>query len=376
MGRPAIFGKDPALRKKTNGIWEAVWLDPITGEKRRKSTGETDERKARAVLFQVARDARPLEPTIAELITRFLERKEKEGAEMPQLRSSLRPVSERLGHLMADQITQDDIDDYREWRLSQQRWEGDPRFEGKENLGTIADSTVSKDIRMLRACLNDAASRRYIASALQFRNPASESSPRTDWLTKEEVDKVLAACGEERKHLEGYILIAVTTGARKEAILELTWDQVYLPKGGVTPKEGVSPSGGFMELLSAKGQPYIDFGVGKGNKRRSKFAIGHNALLMNWLYFTADRGYERVITFRGEAIADIKKAFATVLKEAGIKRRITPHTLKHTAITWMMKAGVPVQYIADRVNTSEKVLLKTYGHHRPDFAAELKGIWD
>ena len=289
---------------------------------------------------------------------------------MPQLKASLRPVKERLGHLNADHLTQDDIDDYRLWRLSQGRWEGDARFAGKEGLGTIAESTVNKDLRMLRACLNDAASRRYIGSALKFRNPAPDSSPRTDWLTREEVDQMLAVCEGVREHLYGYILIAVTTGARKAAILDLTWDGVHLPK------QNPYPSASFMELLSARGQPYIDFGDAVGNKRRPKFAIGHNPLLLNWLYFSTDRSSEYVVTYKGEKIADVKKSLKTVLKLAGVKRRITPHTLKHTAITWMMKANVPVNYIADRVNTSEKVLLKHYGHHRPDFADELAGIWD
>lgn len=370
MGRPARYGAEPALRKKGNGIWEVVWKDPQTGTIHRKTTGKTSETEARAVLHSVARSALPTEPTISELIDRFLERKEKQDRKMPAMKASLRPVNERLGHLTADQLSQDDIDDYYDWRSSQGRWQGDLRFKDKENLGTISDGTINKDLRMLRACLNDSASRRYIGSALKFKNPASESAPRTDWLTKEEIDRVLAVCEGDRAHLYGYILIAVTTGARKAAILNLKWDGVYLPEGSP------DPDATFMDLLSARGQPYIDFGEDVDNKRRPKFAIGYNPLLLNWLYFGSDRSSKYVITHKGKHIADVKTGLRTAIRLAGIERRITPHTLKHTAITLMMKNDVPVSYISERVNTSEKTLLKWYGHHRADVAEQLAGIWD
>jgi integrase len=97
-------------------------------------------------------------------------------------------------------------------------------------LRTISDSTINKDLRMLRVCHNDAASRRYIESALKFRIPVSESAPKYDWLTRDEVDALLAVCedGSGREHIAGYVLIAITTGARKTAILELTWDRDHI----------------------------------------------------------------------------------------------------------------------------------------------------
>jgi site-specific recombinase XerD len=38
---------------------------------------------------------------------------------------------------------------------------------------------------------------------------------------------------------------------------------------------------------------------------------------------------------------DVKKAFARVVQDAGLdKREVTPHTLRHTAITHLVQAGV------------------------------------
>ncbi|MGJ8612432.1 MAG: tyrosine-type recombinase/integrase [Octadecabacter sp.] len=82
-----------------------------------------------------------------------------------------------------------------------------------------------------------------------------------------------------------------------------------------------------------------------------------------------------VIIYKGMPVYDIKTAFKGALKAAGIKRKLSTHCLKHTAITWMMQANVPLSHISERTNTSEKILLKVYGHHRPDAADELNSIF-
>jgi integrase len=52
---------------------------------------------------------------------------------------------------------------------------------------------------------------------------------------------------------------------------------------------------------------------------------------------------------------------------AKLTGRVTPHTLRHTAATWLMQRGVPVWETAGLLGMSAEVLLSTYGHHHPDF---------
>lgn len=47
--------------------------------------------------------------------------------------------------------------------------------------------------------------------------------------------------------------------------------------------------------------------------------------------------------------------------------RVTPHTLRHTAATWLMQRGVPIWQAAGFLGMSAEVLEKTYGHHHPDY---------
>ena len=46
--------------------------------------------------------------------------------------------------------------------------------------------------------------------------------------------------------------------------------------------------------------------------------------------------------------------------------KVTPHTLRHTAATWLMQRGVPVWEAARFLGMSPEVLQEPYGHHHPD----------
>jgi integrase len=249
MGRPAKYA-EPALREKPGGIWEVVWQDRITGEKKRKTTGTKDKVQAEAFRRKLEGDLltpKDQSPLLSYLIDKYLQNlaRTKPDRNHVPAENSLRPVKAHLGHLTADQLSQDHVDDYARWRRTNRRWDGHKGFEGKDT-GTIAESTINKDLRMLRACINDSAARRYIKTAVKFRNPASAGTGRDQWLTQAEVIRMLEVCEKSdritdesgkvvwrqrnREHLMAFILISATTAARKEAVLSLTWDQVHLPR--------------------------------------------------------------------------------------------------------------------------------------------------
>jgi integrase len=77
-----------------------------------------------------------------------------------------------------------------------------------------------------------------------------------------------------------------------------------------------------------------------------------------------DLGY--VVHDNRARIKDIKKGFAAACKRAGLEN-VSPHTLKHTAATWLMQAGVPLWQAAGFLSTSEGTLQRVYAHHHPDY---------
>ena len=52
---------------------------------------------------------------------------------------------------------------------------------------------------------------------------------------------------------------------------------------------------------------------------------------------------------------------------AGLWGKVTPHTLRHTAATWLMQRGVPIWQAAGYLGMSAEMIERTYGHHHPDY---------
>ena len=73
------------------------------------------------------------------------------------------------------------------------------------------------------------------------------------------------------------------------------------------------------------------------------------------------------IEFNGKPVGSVKKGFRSAVRLAALSGNVTPHTLRHTAATWLMQRGEPVWEAAGFLGMSAEVLLGTYGHHHPDF---------
>src|SRR6516162_6452673 len=70
------------------------------------------------------------------------------------------------------------------------------------------------------------------------------------------------------------------------------------------------------------------------------------------------------------AVNSVKTAFKSAVKLAGLGPGISPHTLRHTAATWLMQRGADPWQAAGYLGMSLEVLLNTYGHHHPDYLSD------
>lgn len=147
-----------------------------------------------------------------------------------------------------------------------------------------------------------------------------------------------------------FILIALYTAARHEAILQLTWDRVDL-------EHGVVDFHVHGEIETAKRRirgPVSDKLVAMLRRRRKR-----------QLADAARLGHGKpkyVIEHRGASLKRISDAFSAAVKRAGLKG-VTPHTLKHTFCTWGLQAGISPWDLAGLVHTTAATIEKTYGHH-------------
>lgn len=145
-----------------------------------------------------------------------------------------------------------------------------------------------------------------------------------------------------------FILIGLYTGRRKEAILSLRWNQVDLEAGRID-----------FELPGRR----------RTSKKRGKIPIP--ARLLPHLRRARKRGTDLgyVLHINGERIKDIKRGFAGACKRASLED-VTPHTLRHTAATWLMQNQTDLWEASGYLAMSMETLSRTYGHHHPDYMQE------
>ena len=76
------------------------------------------------------------------------------------------------------------------------------------------------------------------------------------------------------------------------------------------------------------------------------------------------------VEWHGKPVSSVETAMATAVRLADVSTEhgnVTPHTLRHTAATWLMQNGAPLWEAAGYLGMSEKTLRETYGHHHPDY---------
>jgi integrase len=209
--------------------------------------------------------------------------------------------------------------------------------------------TVRRELGVLRAAINHAHKNGRITRPVAVELP-ERPEPRDRWLTRQEAARLIRAArtSQARLYLPLFALIAIYTGRRKAAILSLRWPQVN---------------------LEARTINFEVSGRRRTNKKRGIIPIPPRLLphLRRARKRGTDLGY--VLHVNGERIGDVKKGFAAACKRAGIESA-SPHTLKHTAATWLMQAGTDPWQAAGFLSTSVETLLRVYGHHHPDYQRE------
>ena len=79
---------------------------------------------------------------------------------------------------------------------------------------------------------------------------------------------------------------------------------------------------------------------------------------------------DRFVEWNGAPVASVKTALKTAVRLAGLTGRVTPHTFRHTAATWLMQNGVSMWRAAGFLGMSVETLDRVYGHHHPDYLSD------
>ena len=197
---------------------------------------------------------------------------------------------------------------------------------------------------------------------------------KTRYLERDEVAELLRAARRLRfTHLIRYIMVGVYTGTRDEAMRRLRWLKAS-HDGWIDTDRGILYRAGFAEEQTSKRRPPMILPDRLlGHLRRWKKADAAESLTHVITYAApparhpgAIRRAERLgrVHRVPQPVGDIHKSWATLVAAAGLEGDVTPHCLKHTAITWMLHAGRTIWEVAEDTGTSVKTIEEVYGHHR------------
>jgi len=169
-----------------------------------------------------------------------------------------------------------------------------------------------------------------------------QRDPQAKYLTKEEFRRFLEGC--KLPHVRLFAILAVTTGARPSAILEMTWDQVKFDIGMVELNAS-------DRVQSHKQRPAVPM----NDRLRAELKEAKaNALT------------DHVIEWGGGPLGSIKKGIGSAGQRTGIK--VSPYTFRHSACVWMAMDDVPILEIAQFLgHTNARMVERVYGRFRPSY---------
>lgn len=211
----------------------------------------------------------------------------------------------------------------------------------------ISPGTIRRELGALNAALRYCVGEGMILTAPTVHMP-DKPQPKERWLTRSEAARFLWAARRNR-HLAYFIILGLYTGTRKEAALTLAFAP-HTKGGWIDTEAGVLYRTAADMRQTSKRRPPV---------RMPRKLLGHMRRI-------EAKGQRWAVEFKGGMVASLRTAWARACADAGLDG-VTPHTLRHTAITWAMHAGVPLADASGFFGVSIEVLERVYLHHHPAF---------
>jgi integrase len=362
-------GRGPHLYLKKRGDGESFWY--IRDGKSRVATGyrSLDSDGAREALGKYIgtngrpdfADGSPGSVTVSAVLALYGQDRAPENSRPKEVRARLLRLLDYFGDITVGKITPTKCRNYVKERGSIQ--------------------AARRELEDLRSAINYAWRSRVLTAIVPIDLP-EKSNPRERWLTREEAARMIWAAlgwrlaqasdirtrkaswrlwgrvGERNSHVARFILIGLRTGTRHDAILGLGWH--------------AHTTGGHADLEN--GLIYrIGSGERRTKKRRPPVPIDGrlSAHLRRWRDMPGSKLF--VVSYSGGRMDRMQRAWRSVRALAGLDAAVTPHVLRHTFVTWKLQDGEDPYKVAALAGMDLETLIKTYGHHAPDYLRTKAG---
>jgi integrase len=222
----------------------------------------------------------------------------------------------------------------------------------------VKPATARLELKTLQTAINHWHRESPLSAVPRVTLPAP-APPKERVLNRREVAALLRACRKPRDnnqvmaaHVARLIRLCLATGSRSGAMLALSW-MPQLKGGWIDVENGIIYRRAAGEANSSKRRPPT---VLPENDRR---------MCQRWKALDAKKAITSVIHFHGSPVKKLRRSWTAIVKAAGLAGDVTPHTLKHTAVTWMVMDGMPMLTISRITGTDVVTLEKVYAHYMP-----------
>lgn len=354
-----MSGSTPYLKKAASGTWYVHWTEKRIGK--RVSTRTTDLADAKAFLgtwllmeHEAPKDVLGAKLTLADVWFVY-EQKHVQQKVVGKYNADLawKQMEPHFGLLPASGLSQVVVDDYVAKRTTGRL--------GRKVKPQSAAKELSYLVAAMRFCADP--KRKVIDPAfVQKLDMPEPGDPRDRWLRTEEIQALLNAAARLRRgprlsRGERFLWIALETAARKQAILDLTWDRVDFETGMIVfdmPGRKKTKKSRAVVPISRALRPVLERAFEERLDKR------HDGLVLD------NKGsvwatVQRIAIEAGMGGKQKKPAPGTKPKATGV----SPHVLRHTAATHMARRGVSLWKIAKILGNSIRMVEKVYAKHQP-----------
>ena len=320
------------VKIRTSPNWYIQWFED--GHSQRASTRTADRGEAEAVLaaFRLVKaDAPVADLTVPALLDWYWDSHAKNLMRPDNAALGIRYLKPFFGSTLSLSVNLDMQESYVAHRRS---------------LGA-GDESIRRDLSVLSAAMRRAVKYRKLDHCPPILT-LTPAPARERWLTRDEVARLFRQLrGARQKHVLLFVRLALYTGARTGAILDLTWDRVHFDTGLIDyrkPGRRVTKKRRVISPMTSKIRRMLKHASRKSN-------------------------HTHVITWAGQRIERVAKAAISNAEKAGIEG-FSPHVLRHTFASWAVQRRVPIYTVGKALGQSVASTTERYAKLAPDDVRE------
>lgn len=249
-----------------------------------------------------------------------------------------------FGEIPLSKISSFEIERYKKQRLQEIALPGGEKQKAKDEskLKTTSPGTINRELAVLSHLFNKSIEWGWIDRRPAKINRYQESQGRIIYLTTEQIKRLVeTAKHDQNPQIYPFIVIGLGTSMRRMEILKIRREHVNLQRRMIYIPQAKA---------GAREQPIT--------KQLAEFLEGYMAALPKgtpWL-FPSPAAKE------GHAM-DIRKPFRRVVIAAGMNPdEVVRHTLRHTAITHLVQAGVDLPTVKRISGHKTLIMVERYAH--------------